>query len=279
MSDTELVVGRGKVVEAFGLQTNYLEQGEGEPLLLLHGSGPGVSASTNWGKVIPAFAKHFRVIAPDLAGFGYTERNPEFSYDIKHWGKHLLAFLDALGLEKVHAVGNSFGGSLLLATAARFPDRFNRICLMGTPCDKFVMTDGLKAGWNYTPSLENMRAAMSLFPYSQDTITDELVQERYEASLIPGAQEGLRKLLAKPNEDGDTILSGMPEHVCAKIEHPAIVLHGREDNVIPVQMGMKIAKNLPNADLHVFSKCGHWVMAERPLDFVKLTRDHFLAQG
>lgn len=276
MTDSETVSGRGKTVEAFGLETNYLEQGEGAPLLLLHGSGPGVSAWTNWRKVMPAFAKHFRVIAPDLAGFGYTERTPDFVYDIKHWGKHLLAFLDALDLKKVHAIGNSFGGSLLLATAARFPERFDRVCLMGTPCDKFIMTDGLKAGWNYEPSLENMLAAMSLFPYSPETITDELVQERYETSLIPGAQEGLRKLLAKPNEDGDTILSGMPEHVVAKIEHPAIVVHGRDDKVIPVEMGIKIAKNMPNADLHVFSKCGHWVMAERPADFIKTTLDHFL---
>ena len=88
--------GKGKTIEAFGLQTNYLEMGEGEPLLLLHGSGPGVSAYTNWRKIIPELAKHFRVIAPDLAGFGHTERDPNFSYDIKHWGKHLLAFLDAL---------------------------------------------------------------------------------------------------------------------------------------------------------------------------------------
>jgi 2-hydroxy-6-oxo-octa-2,4-dienoate hydrolase len=271
--------GKGQFINAFGLETNYLEQGSGTPLLLLHGSGPGVSAWTNWRKVMPAYAQDFRVIAPDLAGFGYTERKPEFTYDIKHWGKHLLAFLDALDLPKVHAIGNSFGGSLLLATAARFPERFDRICLMGTPCDKFAMTEGLKSGWNYTPSMENMRAAMGNFPYDAGIITDELVRERYETSLIPGAQEGLRKLLAKPNETGETILSGMPEQVVAKIEHKALVLHGREDRVIPSQMGLKLAQNMPNADLHLFSKCGHWVMAERPADFIRLTRQHFLPEN
>jgi 2-hydroxy-6-oxo-octa-2,4-dienoate hydrolase len=277
MSDISQLPGRGSIVEAFNLKTNYLEQGSGAPLVLLHGSGPGVSAWTNWRKVMPAYAKDFRVIAPDLAGFGYTERKPDFSYDIKHWGKHLLAFLDALELEKVHAIGNSFGGSLLLATAARFPERFDRICLMGTPCDKFSMTPGLKAGWYYTPSKENMREVMANFPYSSDIITDELVEERYQTSLIPGAQEGLRKLLAEPNEDGDTPLSGMPEHVVAKIQHPALVLHGREDKVVPVDMGLKIAMNMPNADLHMFAKCGHWVMAEKPKEFIELTRAHFLA--
>ena len=267
--------GVGNTIEAFGLQTNYLEMGSGEPVILLHGSGPGVSAYTNWRKVMPALAEHFRVIAPDLAGFGYTERKADFVYDIKHWGKHLLAFMDAMGLEKAHFVGNSFGGSLALATAARFPERFDRLVLMGTPCDKFMMTPGLRAGWDYTPSPENMRKTMSHFPYSADTITDELVQERYQASLIPGAQEGLRNLLVKPNEDGDTPLSGMPEHVVAKIEVPTLVLHGREDNVVPTEMGFRLGRSMPNADLHVFAKCGHWVMAERPEEFKQLVINHF----
>jgi len=267
--------GRGKTVSAFGLETNYLEMGEGPPLLLLHGSGPGVSAWTNWRRVMPRLAERFRVIAPDLAGFGYTERKADFQYDIKNWGKHLLAILDALGLQQVDVVGNSFGGSLALAVAARSGERFRRLALMGTPCDKFTMTPGLRAGWFYEPSLENMRAVMANFPYAQTTITDELVQERYQTSLIPGAQEGLRKLLAPPSAEGDTELSGMPEAVVAKIEHPTIVLHGRDDKVIPLEMGQRLGRNMPNADLHVFSKCGHWVQAERADDFVALTLRHF----
>jgi len=268
-------IGRGKLVQAFGLETNYLEAGEGYPVVLLHGSGPGVSAWTNWKKVIPEFAKKFGVIAPDLAGFGYTERNPDFSYDIKHWGKHLLAILDVLEIERCHVVGNSFGGSLALATSARFPERFNRMCLMGTPCDKFEMTDGLKAGWNYTPSVENMRKVMSLFPFDKSIISDELVEERYQASLIPGAQEGLRKLLAKPEDDGPTILSGMPEKVIVSIDIPTLILHGREDNVIPMEMGLKLARSMPQAELHLFGQCGHWVQAERFEDFVHLGIRHF----
>ncbi|HJP69062.1 MAG TPA: alpha/beta hydrolase, partial [Sphingomicrobium sp.] len=126
--------GRGQTVRALDLDTNYHEAGEGAPVLLLHGSGPGVSAWTNWKKVLPVLAGDFRVIAPDMAGFGHTERNPELAYDIKLWVKHLVAILDALDLQKVSLVGNSFGGSLALAAAARFPERFDRLVLMGTPC-------------------------------------------------------------------------------------------------------------------------------------------------
>lgn len=266
--------GRGRTIRANEIDTNYLEAGSGEAVILLHGSGPGVSAWTNWRRVIPELAKEFRVIAPDMVGFGYTERKPDAVYDIKYWVKHLVGFMDALGIPKANLVGNSFGGSLALAATARFGDRFRRLVLMGTPCDKFVMTPGLKAGWDYEPSIENMRTVMAHFPFDPSIITDELVEERYQTSLIPGAQEGLRKLLVRPNDEGDTPLSGMPESVIAQIPHPILTLHGREDRVIPVEMGIRIARAAPRAELHMFGQCGHWVQAERFAEFLCLTRRH-----
>lgn len=264
--------GRGRSVVALDIDTNYHDSGGAGPVVaLLHGSGPGVSAWTNWKRVIPALSRTFRVIAPDLAGFGYTERKADLHYDMKLWSKHFIAFLDALGLEKVSLIGNSFGGSLALAAAARFPERFERLVLMGTPCDRFVMTPGLRAGWDYVPSREAMRATMAHFPYDKAAITDELVEDRYLASLIPGAQEGLRQLLAEPKPDGDTPLSGVPEKVVEGIDVPTLILHGREDKVIPVEMGLKLANAMPNAEFHMFGRCGHWVQAERFDDFVALT--------
>jgi 2-hydroxy-6-oxo-octa-2,4-dienoate hydrolase len=268
------VAGVGQSVDAFGIRTNYHDMGTGIPVILLHGSGPGVSAWTNWRRVIPVFAQHFRVLAPDMAGFGFTERRDDFTYDIKSWVKHLIGFMDALGIERAHLVGNSFGGSLSLAAALRFPDRFDRIALMGTPCGKFNMTPGLRAGWFYEPSLENMRAVMTLFPYDQALVTDELVRERYETSLIPGAQQGLRKLLVKPNEDGETPLSGMPEAAVAGLRHSTLILQGREDRVIPMEMALRLATGIPKAELHLFGQCGHWVQAERHQAFVQLTLSH-----
>jgi 2-hydroxy-6-oxo-octa-2,4-dienoate hydrolase len=269
-----LEAGRGKIVRALDLDTNYHDAGTGAPVMLLHGSGPGVSAWTNWKRVIPALATEFRVLAPDMAGFGYTERQPDLRLDIKTWVKHLIALLDALGIERTSLIGNSFGGSLALAAAARFPDRFDRLVLMGTPCGAFVMTPGLRAGWDYVPDRAVMRATMAHFPYDPACITDELVEDRYRASLIPGAQEGLRKLLVQPADSGDTPLSGMPEHVVAEISHPTLVLHGREDRVNPVERGIKLGRAMPNAELHMFGRCGHWVQAERFEGFVALARRH-----
>lgn len=266
--------GVGARIAAAGIETNYHDSGSGAPVILLHGSGPGVSAWTNWKRVMPALAGDFRVLAPDMAGFGYTERKPDQVYDIKHWVIHLIGFMDALGIAKASLVGNSFGGSLAIAAAARHPDRFERLVLMGTPCGPFMMTPGLRAGWDYTPGEENMRRVMAHFPYDPAFITDELVADRYAASQIPGAQEGLRQLLAKPNDEGDTPLSGMPEAIAAKIVHPTLVLHGREDRVIPLELGLRIAHAVPNAQMHIFGQCGHWVQAERFDDFVALTHRH-----
>jgi 2-hydroxy-6-oxo-octa-2,4-dienoate hydrolase len=266
--------GVGKSVKAFDIQTNYHEAGTGDVVILLHGSGPGVSAWTNWRRVMPALSTTFRVLAPDMAGFGYTERRDDLTYDIKLWVKQLIGFMDALEIKTAHLVGNSFGGSLALAAALRFPERVGRLTLMGTPCGKFNMTPGLRAGWFYEPSLENMRSTMSLFPFDQSLITDELVRERYATSLIPGAQEGLRRLLAKPNEEGETVLSGMPEDAVAGLKHPTLILHGREDCVIPVELGLRLANRIPNAELHLFGRCGHWVQAERFDQFIALTRLH-----
>jgi 2-hydroxy-6-oxo-octa-2,4-dienoate hydrolase len=272
--DSPSGAGVGSSIEAFGLSTNYHRAGAGKTVILLHGSGPGVSAWTNWRRVIPALSDTFDVVAPDMAGFGYTERKNDLTYDIKLWVKHLIGLMDALGIEKTSLVGNSFGGSLSLAAALRHPERFDKIVLMGTPCDKFMMTPGLRAGWDYEPSLDNMRAVMSLFPADLAIITDELVRERYEASLIPGAQEGLRKLLAKPADEGETELSGMPEKAVAGVVQPTLILHGREDRVIPVEMGLKLGRAIPNAQFHMFGGCGHWVQAERFDDFVALARRH-----
>jgi 2-hydroxy-6-oxo-octa-2,4-dienoate hydrolase len=287
---SELPAGLGQSVQALGIRTNYLQAGPAagptgfdssppaslpETLIFLHGSGPGVSAWTNWRRVLPALADRWRVYAPDMAGFGYTERRDDLVYDIKLWVKHLIAFMDALGITRAHLVGNSFGGSLALAAALRFPERFGKILLMGTPCGRFAMTPGLRAGWHYQPSLENMRSVMALFPFDSSIITEELVRERYETSLIPGAQEGLRRLLAKPHDEGETLLSGMPEEAVAKLEHPTLILHGREDRVIPMELALRLACNIPQAELHLFGRCGHWVQAERFDAFVALTRRHF----
>jgi 2-hydroxy-6-oxo-octa-2,4-dienoate hydrolase len=262
-----------KFVMAAGHQTAYFECGSGEPLLLLHGSGPGVSGWTNWGGVMDALAERFHVFVPDIAGFGFTEFHDGTQYDIKFWVNHLTAFMDAVGIDRASLVGNSFGGAVGVALGVFAPARLHKLVLLGTPAGTFVQTKGLAGAWLYEPSVENMRTLMELFPYDKALITDELVQSRFEASARAGSQEALRKLLPKPNEEGETLVKGFPEAALQKITAPTLVLHGREDHVVPLECGIRLVQNIPNADLFVFGKCGHWVQSEQRdkfLDIVKL---------
>ena len=123
----------GQSITAAGIRTNYLDSGgAGAPVLLIHGSGPGVSAWANWRLVMPALAQQARVIAPDMVGFGYTERPEGFVYNMDAWVRQAVGLLDALGIERTDLVGNSFGGGLSLALAIAHPERVRRLVLMGS---------------------------------------------------------------------------------------------------------------------------------------------------
>lgn len=268
----------GKSVVAAGLQTNYHECGDGLPVILLHGSGPGVSAWANWSRIIPRLADDFRIIAPDIAGYGYTERKADTVYGIKLWVGHLLGLLDALEIDKANLVGNSFGGGLSLAATLFAPDRVDRLVLMGTPAGTFEQTPGLRSGWEYEPSLENMERMLKMFPYDKSIVTDEMVRARYEASAQPGAQEAFRKLIPEPNKDGPTMVKGVPEESLRTIDKRTLVLHGREDEVVPLDLGLTIHRNVPDSEIHVFGHCGHWVHVEREEGFLAEVR-RFLRDG
>ena len=263
---------QAKTLQSCDHATHYYDLGSGQPLILLHGSGPGVSGYTNFASVMDEFAEQFRVIVPDIAGFGFTEFKEGTQYDIKLWVAHMVGILDALGIEKASFVGNSFGGAVSIGMALFHPERVEKLILLGTPAGTFEQTPGLRSAWTYEPSPENMREVMSLFPFDQSIITDEMVQSRYEASARPGAQDALRKLIPQPNKDGPTMVKGFPEKAVANIQAPTLVVHGREDKVVPLECGQLLATAIPNADLYVFGQCGHWVQVERRETFLPLAK-------
>src|SRR5262245_28117834 len=169
-------------IDVNGIATNYHDEGQGAPVVLIHGSGPGVTAWANWRNTIPFLAKRFRVIAPDILGFGYTERPAGVEYNAQTWTNHLVGFLDALDLNTVSIVGNSFGGALALNVATKHPDRVDRLVLMGSVGVPFELTDGLDAVWGFEPSLAAMRKLLDIFAYDRALVTDELAELRLAAA-------------------------------------------------------------------------------------------------
>jgi pimeloyl-ACP methyl ester carboxylesterase len=269
----------GSTADAGGIKTNYLEAGDGPPVVLIHGSGPGVTSYANWRLVIPELAKDFHVVAPDMVGFGFSERPPGVEYGLTTWADQTVALMDTLGLEKVSLIGNSFGGAIALRIAATLPDRVDKLVLMGSMGVPFPITEGLDRVWGYEPSFENMRAVLDVFAYSREIVNDELAEVRYRGSIEPGFQESFAAMFPA-DESGSrqrwVEAMSTPEEQLRALPHRTLIVHGREDAVIPVQNSYVLEGLIENADLSVFSHCGHWSMIERTADFNRLVRDFFL---
>ena len=267
----------GREILAAGYRTNLHEQGAGFPVLLIHGSGPGVTAWANWRGIIPQLAQTRRVIAPDMLGFGYSERPADAQYSQQRWVEHAIGVLDALGIQQADIVGNSFGGGLALALAIRHPERVRRLVLMGSVGVSFPITEGLDRAWGYTPSLANMRQLLDLFAWDRNLVNDELAELRYQASIRPGFQESFAAMFPPPRQNGVDDLASKEADIRA-LPHEALVIHGREDQIIPLEASLRLAELLPNSQLHVFGHCGHWTQIEHAGRFARLVED-FLAEA
>ena len=259
-------------IEADGIRTNYHDTGSGEPVMLIHGSGPGVTAWANWRLAIPALAEQYRVIAPDMLGFGYTDRPANVAYNLDTWLDHTVAFMDALDLDRVNLVGNSFGGALSLALTIRYPERVERLVLMGAAGVSFELTTELDAAWGYEPSVENMRALLDMFAYDRSLVTDELAELRYKASVQPGFQEAYASMFPAPRQRWIEMLASDEDDIRA-IDQRTLVIHGREDRILPLATSLRLADLIRRSELHVFGCCGHWTQIEHAARFNTLVAD------
>lgn len=256
-------------IRAAGIETNYHDQGSGFPVLFIHGSGPGVSAFANWRLVLPELAKSHRVIAPDMVGFGFTDRPDGVKYDVDMWVAQAIGLLDALGVARAHIVGNSFGGAIALALAIRHPERVERLVLMGSVGVPFPITPGLDAVWGYQPSFEAMRGLLDIFAYSRDLVNDELAELRYKASIRPGFQESFSAMFPAPRQRWVDAMASREADIRA-LRHETLIIHGRDDKVIPLSNSLTLLDWLDRSQLHVFSRCGHWVQIEHAQRFAQL---------
>ena len=266
-----------KSIVAGGIRTNVHDLGSGPPLLMIHGSGPGVSAWANWRLAMPVLARQARVIAPDMVGFGYTDRPAKQRYDMDSWVGQAVGVLDALEIEQADLVGNSFGGALALALAIRHPKRVRRLVLMGSVGVPFTITSGLEAVWGYTPSLARMRELLDIFAFDRKLATNELAQLRYEASIRPGFQESFAAMFPAPRQRWVDAMTSAEGDI-RRIAHETLVVHGREDQVIPLVTSLTLSSWIPRAQLHVFGQCGHWTQIEHAARFTQLV-GNFLAEA
>jgi len=261
-------------IQTGAFTTNYHDLGQGDPIVFLHGSGPGVSAWANWNKLFPIMKDHFRLVAPDMAGFGFTDRVPGAVYNMNNWVQQVIDLFDALKIEKANLVGNSFGGALALSLAVKYPNRVNKLVLMGSMGVSFPITYGLNKVWGYEPSEANMEELLEIFTYDHSFATPELIKSRYESSIIPGFQETFSSLFPEPRQNGIESMAGAQAYI-RNIPHETLIIHGREDRVIPMENSLKLLQLIDNAQLHIFGHCGHWTQIEHTAEFADLITGFF----
>ena len=259
---------RSSFVRVNGIKTHYVEAGDGEPLILVHGGGPGASGEHGFRQNIPAFAQHFRVYALDLIGYGLTDKPP-----VEYWeqpmAEHLAGFIDTLGLERVRLLGNSMGAYVTAKYALDHPDRVVRMLFVSSATIATAMgvprgeTDGMKAmaAMRDEVTADKMRRFLETLCHDRAGITDELVESRVKMALLPGALEAQRshgairaRLRTDPNlRQIFDLTNRLP-----KVAIPLCLIWGQEDRFAPVDQAYALQKLLPNlTELHVLEHSGH----------------------
>ncbi|MBI2710114.1 MAG: alpha/beta fold hydrolase [Actinobacteria bacterium] len=259
------------------------EAGDGPALVLLHGSGPGVSGWSNFKGNLPVLAERFRTLVPDLPGFGHSDRVTLDRAYPRVAAEAVCSLLDELGIERAHLLGNSMGGYVAAELALAQPERVDRLVLMG-PGGLAVnplgpdQSEGARrlSEFMLAPSRDAMRAWIDCMVADKRLITDELVDERMANAMAPGAIESAMEIFLS--------LMQHPEPVplwarAAAITQPTLITWGRDDRMLPVEGALFAFRRMPDAELHLFSRCGHWAQVERKDDFERLVTDFLTRPG
>jgi 4,5:9,10-diseco-3-hydroxy-5,9,17-trioxoandrosta-1(10),2-diene-4-oate hydrolase len=253
---------------------HYHEAGTGAPLVLLHGSGPGVSGWSNFRGNFPVLAEQFRTVIMDMPGFGLSER-PEFDKAYpKVAADSLLRLLDALDIERAHLLGNSMGGYVALEFALAHPERTDRLVLMGPgglAASSFGPdpSEGARRLFDFmkAPSKAGMEAWVDTMVANKAVIDEQLIDERMANAERPGAMASAMAIFASLGKFPDEVPMFAKVH---KITAPTLVTWGRDDRMLPYEQSVFGYRRMPNAELHVFSGCGHWAQVERKADFERV---------
>ncbi|MGW5075532.1 alpha/beta fold hydrolase [Rhodococcus sp. NPDC004095] len=270
------------VTTADGKEIFYAETGAGPTVLLLHGGGPGASGVSNYSRNIAALAADFRVIVPDLPGYGRSYKGIDQGDPFRALADGIRGLMDVLVLEQADLVGNSYGGACALRLALDTPERVRRMVLMGPGgigTTRGVPTAGLQCLLGYYggdgPSREKLeRFIRDYLVYDDHLLPDEVIDERYAASIDP-------EVVANPplrRPSGPTALRTMVrmdftrDKRLRSLATPTLVVWGAEDKVNKPSGGPTLAKTMPNCDLLSVANTGHWVQWERSDLFNAVTR-------
>ena len=265
-------------VDEQDVQIHYNDAGSGaETVVMLHGSGPGASGWANFHRNVDAFvAAGYRVVLMDCLGWSKSDPVVCTGSRSDLNARTLLALMDALGLAQVHIVGNSMGGHSAVAFALANPTRVGKLVLMGGGTggpSQFVPmpTEGIKLlqGLYREPTIENLKKMMNVFVFDASSLTDALFQARLDNMLArrDHLENFVKSLAANPKQFPDQGAR------LGEISAPTLVIWGRDDRFVPMDVGLRLIWGMPNAELHIFNRCGHWAQWEHADKFNRMVLD------
>ncbi|WP_235736560.1 alpha/beta fold hydrolase [Nocardioides alcanivorans] len=251
----------------------YYEAGPADapPLLLLHGSGPGVTGWRNFADNLPALSEHFRCFILEFPGFGVSD--PVDKHPMAAALPAVSAFLDGVGLDQVDIIGNSMGGIVGARFAIEQPERVRRLVTVGGIGKNLLSPgpgEGLQLLMDFTddPNRERLVQWLNSMVFNREMVTEELIEARWEQATEPSTLKAARMMYSRAAMEAmDKFQAKSPEppywaqlHL---IKARTLLTWGRDDRVSPVDMMLLPMRTIPDAEVHVFPNCGHWVMIEQ----------------
>ena len=270
-------VWQDRFITVDGIETHYLETGEGEPLLLIHGGLAVSCAELNYGPVMAHLGDHFRVIALDVVGYGETTApGPEY-FPASAQGDFIVAFMEALDI-RAHVGGNSHGGWLSQYVAHQAPERVAKLIIINSLNGTHPIPpapEGLKytlgpKGYHphRTPTVEGIRADLRDFYVHQDIVTEARVQRSFEISSRNHLYARARAEATNGSiEAANANLSYRGKHIAeyaGELDRDVLLTWSRENRGTSPAEALTFFNRLKRGEMHVFVDAGHHVMVEHP---------------
>jgi pimeloyl-ACP methyl ester carboxylesterase len=265
----------GKELQAGPYRVHYHEAGHGPAVIMLHGAGPGASAWVNFSGNFGPFAERHRTLLVDMLGYGGSESvafDSEPATTVR--ARAVRDLMDALGIERASFVGNSMGGTIAMAFAVDYPERTERLVLMGAGgMTRTVVapqpTEGHRrlAEAAADPSMETMQAVVNAMLFDPSLVSREMLEARVRAARNQAHRDAAARSTAPWRDQTGEF---------ARIRARTLIIWGREDRVNPLEIGLQLLRDIPDSRLHIFRDCGHWAQIEHQEEFNRIALD-FLA--
>lgn len=266
----------GKFTQAGSLKIHYHEFGSGYPLICIHGAGPGATAWSNFKGNFGELSKHFHTYLMDMPQYGKSDKPFIEAGRLAFVARAVRDFMDAVNIKRAHFLGNSMGGQVALKLAIDFPENVDRIAVIGSSPIKAgsifqpMPLEAIRNIRNYYrgegPTPAKMRLVLESLVYNTSLITEDLVQERFEASTDAEAVEVFKKGAADTEDLYFELVN---------VKAKTLLFWGQDDRAGALDVALLMLRRVQDARLYLFPRCGHWAQVEHRDEFNRVAVQFF----